>query len=95
MACTLDTVDHEYPNLSSQESFALLWPNSVRLVLSKKGLAASSDRFNYDYADEELREIADHIGTLSRAVPTVHAILNNNYQDQGQRNARTLAGFLQ
>ena len=61
----------------------------------KKGLAASSDRFNYDYPDEELREIAAHIGTLSRAVPTVHAILNNNYQDQGQRNARTLAGFLQ
>jgi len=27
-------------------------------------------------------------------VPVVHAVLNNNYQDQGQRNARTLAAFL-
>jgi uncharacterized protein YecE (DUF72 family) len=61
----------------------------------KKGLAASSDRFNYDYPDGELKEIAEHIKALSRAVPVVHAILNNNYQDQGQRNARTLAEFLQ
>jgi uncharacterized protein YecE (DUF72 family) len=60
-----------------------------------KGLAASSDRFNYDYPDGELKEIAEHIKALSRAVPVVHAILNNNYQDQGQRNARTLAEFLQ
>jgi len=61
----------------------------------KKGLAASSDRFNYDYPDEELQDIAEHIKVLSRAVPIVHAVLNNNYQDQGQRNARTLAQLLQ
>ena len=60
----------------------------------KKGLAASSDRFNYDYPDEELKEIAERITVLSRGVPVVHAVLNNNYQDQGQRNARTLAAFL-
>jgi len=61
----------------------------------KKGLQASSDRFNYDYRDDELKEIAGKIKTLSRHVPLVQAILNNNYQDQGQRNARTLAAFLQ
>ena len=61
----------------------------------KKRLAASSDRFNYDYPDEELKEIAERIIVLSRAVPVVHAVLNNNYQDQGQRNARTMAAFLQ
>jgi len=60
----------------------------------KKGLKASSDRFNYDYGDAELKEIAGKIKNLSRRVPVVQAILNNNYQDQGQRNARTLAGFL-
>jgi len=49
---------------------------------------------NYDYRNEELREIAENIKTVSRHVPVVQAILNNNYQDQGQRNARTLAGFL-
>ena len=61
----------------------------------KKGLAAASDRFNYDYPDAELKEIANHIKVLSRKVPMVHAILNNNYRDEGQRNARTLAKFLQ
>ena len=63
----------------------------------KKGLAASSDRFNYDYPDEELKEIAERIVMLSRAVPVVHAVLNNNYRTrgQGQRNARTLAALLQ
>ena len=61
----------------------------------KKGLAASSDRFNYDYPDAELQELSGKIKELARAVPMVHVILNNNYQDQGQRNARTLAGFLQ
>jgi uncharacterized protein YecE (DUF72 family) len=34
----------------------------------KKGLAAASDRFNYDYPDEELKEIANHIKVLSRKV---------------------------
>ena len=27
---------------------------------------------------------------LSKAVPVVHAAMNNNYEDQGQRNAKTL-----
>jgi uncharacterized protein YecE (DUF72 family) len=60
----------------------------------KKGLKASSDRFNYDYSDEELRELAEKIKSLARRVPAVHAIMNNNYQDQGQRNAQTLMRFL-
>jgi uncharacterized protein YecE (DUF72 family) len=60
----------------------------------KKGLKASSDRFNYDYRDDELKEIAGKIKNLSRQVRVVQAVLNNNYQDQGQRNARTLASFL-
>lgn len=62
---------------------------------AKKGLTASSERFNYDYSDDELRELAAKIKEISHTVPVVHAVLNNNYQDQGQRNARTLAGFLQ
>ena len=60
----------------------------------KKGLKASSDRFNYDYSDEELQELGEKIEALSRQVKTVHAIMNNNYQDQGQRNAQTLMRFL-
>jgi uncharacterized protein YecE (DUF72 family) len=61
---------------------------------AKKALKASSDRFNYDYSDEELHELAEKIRALSRQAASVHAILNNNYQDQGQRNARTLMRYL-
>jgi uncharacterized protein YecE (DUF72 family) len=60
----------------------------------KKGLKASSERFNYDYSDDELQELAARIKALSGRVKTVHAIMNNNYQDQGQRNAQTLMRLL-
>ena len=55
-----------------------------------KGITASSERFNYDYPDDELGALAGNIVELSRGVQYVHALFNNNYGDQGQRNARTL-----
>jgi uncharacterized protein YecE (DUF72 family) len=56
---------------------------------NKKGLSSSAQRFNYDYTDEELGGLAKQIGSI--AASSVHVIFNNNYEDQGQRNARTLA----
>ena len=61
---------------------------------NRKGLKAASDRFNYDYSEQELGEIAGHVAELSKAVPVVHAVMNNNYEDQGQRSAKTLATLL-
>ena len=61
---------------------------------NRKGLKAASDRFNYDYSEKELAEIAGRVVELAEAVPVVHAVMNNNYEDQGQRNAKTLAGLL-
>jgi uncharacterized protein YecE (DUF72 family) len=61
---------------------------------AKKGLNRSSDRFNYDYADAELKDIAQSVETLAEKVPQTHVVLNNNHEDQGQRNARTLMRFL-
>ena len=62
--------------------------------MNLKGLKAASDRFNYDYSEKELAEIAGRVVELAEAVPVVHAVMNNNYEDQGQRNAKTLAGLL-
>jgi uncharacterized protein YecE (DUF72 family) len=59
-----------------------------------KGATASSDRFNYDYPESELRETAGRLRQLARGVKRVHVIFNNNYEDQGQRNARTLRAML-
>lgn len=59
-----------------------------------KGATAASDRFNYDYSDEELAELARGIlGVAPLAIDT-HVIFNNNQEDQGQRNARTLTRLL-
>ena len=55
---------------------------------------AASDRFNYDYSDEELAELSAPVKELAATAPTVHVIFNNNYEDQGQRNALTLTRLL-
>ena len=55
---------------------------------------AASDRFNYDYSEAELTEIAHRIAALAQEADAVHAIFNNNYEDQGQRNAATLRRIL-
>jgi len=59
---------------------------------NKKGLTSSADRFNYDYSDAELADLATKIGAIEAA--STHVVLNNNYEDQGQRNARTLMRML-
>ncbi len=51
---------------------------------------AASDRFNYDYSDEELDALAPRIFELASQALQVQVIFNNNYEDQGQRNAKTL-----
>jgi uncharacterized protein YecE (DUF72 family) len=58
----------------------------------EKGLTSSAQRFNYDYNDDELEELGKKIEAITAA--SVHVVLNNNYEDQGQRNARTLMRFV-
>lgn len=55
-----------------------------------KGASAASERFNYDYSDAELADIAASIGARFAPVLQTHVVFNNNMEDQGQRNARTL-----
>ena len=59
-----------------------------------KGLPTASDRFNYDYQPAELSEFANHIRAMSSQAKEVHVVFNNNYEDQGQRNARALMSLL-
>jgi uncharacterized protein YecE (DUF72 family) len=55
-----------------------------------KGATASSDRFNYDYSDDELAGLAGELARIVHRVGDAHVVFNNNMEDQGQRNARTL-----
>ncbi len=59
----------------------------------KRG-AVASERFNYYYSDEELKEWVLEVKTLQEATSTTHVLFNTNYQDQGVVNARKLAMLL-
>lgn len=55
-----------------------------------KGLAASSDRFNYEYDDAELDDLARRIDGIVDLALVVVVLLNVNYEDQGVRAAQKL-----
>jgi len=59
-----------------------------------KGATSASSRFNYDYNDEELGDLAGPIGEIAKRVERTHVVFNNNWEDQGQRNAKTLMQIL-
>ena len=59
-----------------------------------KGASAASERFNYDYSDQELAALVPDLRALERRVEILQVIFNNNHGDQGQRNARTLMAQL-
>jgi uncharacterized protein YecE (DUF72 family) len=61
---------------------------------NRKGLTASSQRFDYDYDDGELAQIGRQVERIAEHVGTTHVLFNNNYQDQGQRGAATLTALL-
>jgi uncharacterized protein YecE (DUF72 family) len=60
-----------------------------------KGATVASERFNYDYPDAELEDIAAQVERLAPETFTTHVVMNNNMEDQGQRNAATLVRILE
>jgi uncharacterized protein YecE (DUF72 family) len=59
-----------------------------------RGGTSASERFNYDYADAELNELAPSLRRLATRTQHTHVVFNNNMEDQGQRNARALISML-
>ena len=59
-----------------------------------KGAKAASERFDYDYTDEELASLAAPIRRLADHVGQLQVVFNNNAGDQGQRNGRSLMRIL-
>lgn len=74
----------------TQPRLALLRMHGRNAATWNIGGEAASDRFNYDYSDEELGEVATAVQGLATQALEVHVVFNNNYEDQGQRNAATL-----
>jgi uncharacterized protein YecE (DUF72 family) len=47
-------------------------------------------RFNYDYSDKEIGEVADRSGRLAQEAKDVHVVFNNNNLDYAPRAATRL-----
>jgi uncharacterized protein YecE (DUF72 family) len=65
-----------------------------RATWNRRGLTASSQRFDYDYNDEELQKLASEVTALAPKAAKVHVLFNVNYRDQGQRAAASLTRML-
>lgn len=77
----------------TQPRLAILRMHGRNAATWNIGGEAASDRFNYDYGDDELGEVAGQVQQLAAQALEVHVVFNNNYEDQGQRNATTLQRF--
>lgn len=56
--------------------------------------ASASERFNYEYSDEELQEIARRTAAVAAMALDVQVVVNVNHVDQGIRAGRRLAQYL-
>lgn len=56
--------------------------------------AASSGRFQYEYTEQELAELAERFARLAAQSAQAHAVFNTNFEDQGMRNAAAFAAAL-
>jgi uncharacterized protein YecE (DUF72 family) len=61
-----------------------------REVWEKKGVSVS-ERFDYLYSQEELREWVPRVASLGQNTRQLHVLFNNCYQDKAVTNARQLA----
>jgi len=59
-----------------------------------KRVKRTAERFDYLYSEDELRDLANDVVTLSRSVREVHALFNNNARDYAVRNSRQLRMLL-
>lgn len=55
---------------------------------------AASDRFNYEYSDAELEEIARRTAAVAEIALDVQVVVNVNFEDQGIRAGQRLAQLL-
>jgi uncharacterized protein YecE (DUF72 family) len=61
---------------------------------NRKGLAASSARFDYRYSQDELAAMLPEIRHMATLADHVHVIFNTNNEDQGQVGARMMRELL-
>ena len=76
---------------SRADAVAAAWPQRGRLEPTTH---ASSGRFQYEYSEAELAELAERFSRLAAQSAQAHAVFNTNFEDQGVRNAAAFAAAL-
>ncbi|WP_308142662.1 DUF72 domain-containing protein [Burkholderia pseudomallei] len=54
------------------------------------GATSAAARFNYDYNDNELRDLVGPVHELAEQAADTHVVFNNCYEDYATKNARSL-----
>jgi uncharacterized protein YecE (DUF72 family) len=72
-------------------AYLRLHGRDAKAYISGKTVAA---RFNYDYGDKEIAEVAERSRTLAREARSVHVVFNNNALDYAPRAALRLRAAL-
>lgn len=65
------------------------------ITYNVKGAASAAERFDYDYSDDELRDLAAQIVRIAYRVRNTHVVFNNCDQDKGQRNGMSIMKMLE
>jgi uncharacterized protein YecE (DUF72 family) len=60
----------------------------------KRGLRTASERFDYDYTEQELAELVPDVCKVAQRAESTHVIFNVNHLDQGIRGAQMMQGLL-
>jgi len=76
---------------NSEFSYLRLHGRDAKAYLTGKTVAA---RFNYDYSDKEIDELAERSRKLAGEVKDVHVVFNNNNLDYAPRAATCLKKVL-
>ena len=76
---------------NSEFSYLRLHGRDTKAYLTGKTVAA---RFDYDYSDQEIDELAERSRKLAREVRDVHVVFNNNNLDYAPRAAARLRTVL-
>jgi uncharacterized protein YecE (DUF72 family) len=80
---------------ATSERFALVRFHGRRSETWTKKDIPPTERFRYDYSDEELGEWVPRVRALDEQARETHALFNNCYRDYGVRNARTFGDLLE
>lgn len=79
---------------ATSDRFAVVRFHGRRAETWTKKNVHPTERFRYDYSDQELQEWVPRVQALTEGAKETHALFNNCYRDYATRNARTFGDMV-